>query len=227
LNFTAVVVYADGTTGRVHLPHVYTALLNPPAPPVLNLPAIVGAATRLPMNEHFTNPAISAMGMDFSPIAVLASAGSQRPVLSRARTSANHTISASAAVLDFGALDLAPGTYQVSATVTDWVGNVSAPAQAIVTVIGNDLSGVVVYPNPWDKRKDGGKPIKFANLTDPATVRIFTVSGHWVKSVKAENGVASWDLTNDAGQSVASGLYLYLITNHTDEKARGKLVIIR
>ena len=47
-----------------------------------------------------------------------------------------------------------------------------------------------------------------------STLKIFTLSMHWVKS--ETGGGASpltWNLTNDAGQRVASGYYFFLVTN--------------
>ncbi|MBI4375668.1 MAG: hypothetical protein HY549_04370 [Elusimicrobia bacterium] len=48
--------------------------------------------------------------------------------------------------------------------------------------------------------------------------------GRWVRTIPAEDG---WDLNNDAGQKVASGLYLYLGTDGLGRRARGVLAVIR
>ena len=115
----------------------------------------------------------------------------------------------------------------MTATASDWVGNTSAASQTTVYIVGDNLSNVVVFPSPWDTRKDAGLPLTFSGMTDPATVKIFTLSGFWIRTLQGTKGTASWDLKNDAGQNVASGLYLYLITDSTGDKAKGKFGVIR
>jgi len=88
-----------------------------------------------------------------------------------------------------------------------------------------------VYPNPW--RSDRGYPaqITFDQLTGGnTTIKIFTVSGHLVKTLSTQNSglsTVTWNLTNDSGDRVASGIYLYVITDTAGDKARGKVAIIR
>jgi hypothetical protein len=60
-----------------------------------------------------------------------------------------------------------------------------------------------------------------------STVKIFTVSGRLARTLSAPGGSVLWDLTNDSGEKVASGLYLTLITDNEGNKTRGKLAIIR
>jgi len=94
----------------------------------------------------------------------------------------------------------------------------------------SDLSAVQVYPNPWRSDKHAGKSVTFASLPSGSTVKIFTVSGHLIKTLGPQTsalGTASWDLTNDAGEKVASGIYLYLITDSQGDKGRGKMAVIR
>ena len=38
---------------------------------------------------------------------------------------------------------------------------------------------------------------------------------------------ASWDLANDKGDKVASGIYVYLITDGQGNKAKGKVAVIK
>lgn len=83
-----------------------------------------------------------------------------------------------------------------------------------------------IYPNPWrTDRHMGG--ITFDQLTGQATVKVFTISGHLVRSEQTTQASYTWDLKNQSGQPVASGMYLYLITNSQGQKARGKLAVIR
>lgn len=98
-------------------------------------------------------------------------------------------------------------------------------SEAVLTV----LPGLRVYPNPWRVDRHAGSPITFDRMALNSVVKIFTVPGHWVKTLKADsNGMATWDLTNDAGEKVASGYYLYLInTDNPALKVHGKLAIIQ
>jgi len=97
------------------------------------------------------------------------------------------------------------------------------------------LANLYAYPNPWDARKTSSRQIKFANnpygqdsnLPDGTMIKIFTLSGFWVKTLIVENRTAVWqDLTNDAGERVASGLYFYVATSGSNQ-ARGTIAIIK
>lgn len=83
------------------------------------------------------------------------------------------------------------------------------------------------YPNPW--RSDRGYPaqITFDQLTGNTTIKIFTLSGHFVKGLPLASSSTTWDLTNESGNEVASGIYLYLATNNLGQKVTGKLAVIR
>ncbi len=90
-----------------------------------------------------------------------------------------------------------------------------------------NLNSVRIFPNPWRADRGYTPLVTFDQLTPGATVKIFTVSGHFVKALPTSGSTATWDLTNDAGQNVASGLYFYLITNSGDQRLRGELTVIR
>jgi hypothetical protein len=90
------------------------------------------------------------------------------------------------------------------------------------------FSSVRVSPNPWRKDQDTGFPVKFENLPDGTTVKIFTVSAHEIKTLPPPSGgMVTWDLTNNAGEKVASGLYLYVLKSNGGDVSRGKLAVIR
>jgi len=122
---------------------------------------------------------------------------------------------------------LAPGTYWVTVRAVGANGAVSPSAQGAVILISVDFSALRVYPSPWRSDRDSGHDIIFDGLTTASTVKIFTVSGRWVRTLGSSDGLLSWDLKNDAGDRVASGLYLYVITNAQGRRARGKFAIIR
>ncbi|PIP39379.1 hypothetical protein CO110_02810 [Candidatus Desantisbacteria bacterium CG_4_9_14_3_um_filter_40_11] len=93
---------------------------------------------------------------------------------------------------------------------------------------GKDLYKVYVYPNPF--RPAIHNEITFAEVTDTATIRIFTIAGELVKTIEvtpADSGSPRWNGKNDAGERVASGIYIYLITTEEGYKISGKIGIIK
>ncbi|MFA5975545.1 MAG: T9SS type A sorting domain-containing protein [Elusimicrobiota bacterium] len=92
--------------------------------------------------------------------------------------------------------------------------------------VGVNLSSARVYPNPWRSDRTAAG-ITFDQMTLNSIVKIFTVSGHHIRSLEAPSGSVPWDLKNDSGDKVASGIYLYVITNNQGQKTKGKLVIIK
>jgi len=94
---------------------------------------------------------------------------------------------------------------------------------------GNPSSTFVprVYPNPWRSDRHAGKNITFDGLTSGTDIKIFTVSGHKVAELQTDGPSVPWTLTNNAGDKVASGVYLYVITDNAGDKVRGKVAVIR
>src|SRR5262245_22836872 len=67
-----------------------------------------------------------------------------------------------------------------------------------------DLSTVRVMPNPWRSDRHAQIPVRFDPLTTRTTVKIFTTSGRWVKTLTSNGIDLTWDLTNSSGERVAS-----------------------
>lgn len=89
-----------------------------------------------------------------------------------------------------------------------------------------DLSGAHAFPNPFL----GGTPetVTFTGLGQISTIRLYTTSGRLVREIHPPvgAGVVDWDLKNQDGEPVASGLYLYRITSG-DSTLTGKLGVVR
>lgn len=85
-----------------------------------------------------------------------------------------------------------------------------------------DLDEVLAYPNPYII-KYGHETVRF-NYSGLAEVRIFTLAGELVREIPI-NG--EWDGRNADGEAVASGIYLFALTNRDNEVGRGKLILIR
>lgn len=74
------------------------------------------------------------------------------------------------------------------------------------------------------------KQIKFVNLPERATIRIYSVSGILVRVLKAEttsfSGEITWDVRNRNNQFVASGVYFYHVTAENGESTVGRMTIV-
>ncbi len=94
------------------------------------------------------------------------------------------------------------------------------------STIATDLNGVHVYPNPWRADRPSGM-VTFNHLTSHTTIRLFSMAGRLVRELGPADDTIQWDLLNASGDSVASGYYVYVITNGQGQKLRGKLAILR
>ncbi|KPL07070.1 hypothetical protein AMJ86_06025, partial [bacterium SM23_57] len=92
-----------------------------------------------------------------------------------------------------------------------------------------NLNDVYVYPNPFTGAgPDGAESVIIAGLTRQATVNILTVNGRLVRTLNETNGDGGilWDLKNQNGERVASGVYLYYISSGAYKK-KGKFAILK
>lgn len=79
------------------------------------------------------------------------------------------------------------------------------------------------YPNPF--RLSEVSQVVFAGVPENSNLVILTVSGELVRRwVDQNGGEIIWDGTNDSGNPVASGTYLWYIEN---SPIRGKIMVIR
>jgi hypothetical protein len=83
-----------------------------------------------------------------------------------------------------------------------------------------NLETVAVVPNPfraaeaWDQ--PNGNEVHFINLPAGATIRVYDVSGGLVRELKHNDPVRDferWDLKNQSGREVASGIYIYRVVS--------------
>ena len=104
--------------------------------------------------------------------------------------------------------------------------NVSAAPDANLAV-NRAANPVRVFPNPWKSTLHTNAPVTFDALPPNATIKLFTASGHLVKTLETSSTRATWDRTNEAGDKVASGVYLYLVTDVLGNETSGKLAIVK
>jgi hypothetical protein len=86
-------------------------------------------------------------------------------------------------------------------------------------------TGLSVGPNPWSAEKSGG--IRFFGAPEGARVDIFSSSGAFVRSLTLSSSASEWDLLDQNGSPVASGIYLYRIAGSDAQKSRGVLTVVR
>jgi len=91
----------------------------------------------------------------------------------------------------------------------------------------NLAANAFAFPVPFRPSR-GDNEITFSGLSAQATIEIFTLAGKKVKTIQhtSGNNQFPWDVKNDKGSNVASGVYHYVIKNASSMK-KGKLVIIR
>ncbi|MGB9613378.1 MAG: Ig-like domain-containing protein, partial [Candidatus Margulisiibacteriota bacterium] len=98
---------------------------------------------------------------------------------------------------------------------------------ALISLPATTLSQAYAFPNPF-KPSLGHSTITFTNLASECTIKIYTLTGDLVKTLVENDGNReySWDVKNESGENLPSGLYFYVIKSADDTKS-GKLVIIR
>jgi hypothetical protein len=88
------------------------------------------------------------------------------------------------------------------------------------------ITDAYAYPVPF-KPSSGYTVIHFKGLTTNVTLRIYNISGELVFE---KSGIVIdpyvWDVKNNWGEPVASGVYIYFLTDDTREKKIGKIMII-
>jgi hypothetical protein len=228
---TALIPAADlASTGSfdIFLRSVSTTVSGAVPFKVVDLPFADFGASRFTLPLKSTLALARSSGVLFT-WTFTAIAGSTAPAPSAAgsRTGASsaRTITSSPQ-LSLGLTNLSPGNYQVSVVATNAAAKQSAPAVATLALITDDMGSARVYPNPWRVARGDGM-ITFDLMPLNSQVKIFTVSGRWLRTLDAAAGSASWDLKNDSGDQVASGIYLYLLTSPAGGKGRGIVTIIR
>ncbi len=104
------------------------------------------------------------------------------------------------------------------------------PAAAV-----SELDNIKVVPNPYFARyspmvetAEGESVIRFINLPDECTIRIYTLAGDLVETIRHQNtrGEAEWNLLSLNRQQVASGIYLYHVESPYGERL-GRFAVIK
>ena len=99
-------------------------------------------------------------------------------------------------------------------------------------LMGAGLSRVRVVPNPYRTHSryelnNFNHVVRFINMPEQATVRIFTLSGQLIRTLRktdATTSILQWDLQTDNGLPVASGVYIYHVESPGGETV-GRMVV--
>ncbi|MBT2621029.1 T9SS type A sorting domain-containing protein [Chryseobacterium sp. ISL-6] len=98
--------------------------------------------------------------------------------------------------------------------------------QGDVADVTSNFGDVVVYPNPVVYSNFKGK-VTIKGLAEKTNIRIADVAGNVVHSAVARGGYYEWDLNNQRGTRVASGIYFVLMTNEDgSDKATAKIAVV-
>ena len=118
-------------------------------------------------------------------------------------------------------IDQESGTVYIG-TASGLVSFVDVPTAPV-----EELNSLFVFPNPFSYDKHSGG-INIENLTQATSVNIMTIDGHMVRRIEARGGRINWDGRNFNGQKLATGVYFIVaLDNNTEEKAVGKVLIVR
>jgi hypothetical protein len=223
--YTGTLMFTDqsGTPLSVAVTLVVTVLSIPLAPP--DLSSIDGKIVTLQdtLSLNYSGP-VSGFNWEFDRLEG-SSTGISGVSRSVAPSDAVVKIPSTSPRLRLAGLALIPGPYTLRVQVQNGVQS-SAWATASITLVSADLAGARIWPNPF-RASRGDRAIIFDQLPAGATVKIFTLSARHVITLQAPAGSATWSVTNDSGDKVASGIYLYLITDNQGNKTRGQLTVIR
>lgn len=75
-----------------------------------------------------------------------------------------------------------------------------------LSVLPNDAYDLICYPQPFNLKKQSEMTID--GLTSESEVKIVTINGEHIKTIKAQGRKAIWDGKNENEQKVQSGVYL-------------------
>ena len=92
------------------------------------------------------------------------------------------------------------------------------------TQAANDLSQVIVYPNPVRPTYTG--EVTITGLIDDANIKITDIEGNLVYETTSVGGSVSWDTTAFGKYKVASGVYMIFISSEDGVETTVKKVMI-
>jgi hypothetical protein len=109
----------------------------------------------------------------------------------------------------------------------------SAPAKNVTSLQKQNLDRVRVVPNPYYARSSYelsgfNRIIKFMNMPEQATVKIYNLSGHLIRTLRKtdqSSSILEWDVQNENRLPIASGVYIYHVDVPGAGSTIGRLVV--
>jgi hypothetical protein len=135
----------------------------------------------------------------------------------------SNNVNASGALASFSSSSLGENIH-ITATGTDQFGN-QATGFVNVNLVSFDVSGAHAFPVPY-KASQGSGVIHFTGLGSQSTLHIYTTSGRRVFDISLTSNTYDWPIVNSSGESIASGVYFYVVQSSQGKKD-GKLIIIK
>ena len=135
-------------------------------------------------------------------------------------------------VIDDG--DMLEFLYANPATSNDvYVFDTSPLLRGDAALAKTGLGRIRVVPNPYYNRSiyelsQFSRIIRFINMPELATVRIFSLSGQLVRTLRKTDpttSVLNWDVQTENGLPVASGVYVYHVDAPGVGSTYGRLVV--
>ena len=106
-----------------------------------------------------------------------------------------------------------------------------------------NMDNIYVVPNPYvvssniesldlqNPRDRGPRRVYFANLPAMCTIKIYTMTGDLVRTLKhegsIENGIETWDLTTSDNFPVSFGVYIFHVESENGNESVGRFALIK
>ena len=106
-----------------------------------------------------------------------------------------------------------------------------------------NMNNIYVVPNPYvvssniesldlqNPRDRGPRRVYFANLPAMCTIKIYTMAGDLVRTLKhegsIENGIETWDLTTSDNFPVSFGIYIFHVESENGNESVGRFALIK
>ena len=118
-----------------------------------------------------------------------------------------------------------PGVYPLKLTI----GGQTSNNFNLIVVNKVSFDDVKYYPNPIQPSKGlNYSKMNFSNMPSGTRIKIYTMLGQAVRELKADaSGTAVWDGKNNAGEKVASGVYIAYMEDGSGNKKRIKIAVER
>jgi hypothetical protein len=106
-----------------------------------------------------------------------------------------------------------------------------------------NMDNIYVVPNPYvvssniesldlqNPRDRGPRRVYFANLPAMCTIKVYTLAGDLVRTLKhegsIENGIETWDLTTSDNFPVSFGIYIFHVESENGNESVGRFALIK